>query len=345
VDVLAPQIAVYRVFDVADAIDLSALAGPRPSLLRPRGGAVIFERPPLTLDRGPRAAGGRYGLLTARLYDFGVAALSWRVSFKERLSWEELVAEALALPRDLTLDAFFLNELQSLRNQFHGALVRPAEERRWEEFTVVHLRGTDPARPAADLLAEPGTAQLLLGERQRFAPEVRRDLERFAFSYTLEDLAVLAFDCVLVVDPQDIWDVADLVEFAHAELVELSYYDRILARELQRVPDVLRHRPHLSFRSYEKLRRRLMELHTEITDMHNRLRGALKVTEDLFYARIHRAAMELYGVRELDDLVEERLGVLSETYTMISEEVRYFRSELLEVGVFILILIEVLRAL
>jgi hypothetical protein len=344
-DVLAPQIAVYRVFDVADAIELSALAGPRPSLLRPRGGAVLFERPPLTLDRGPRAVGGRYGLLTARLYDFGIAALSLRVSFRERLAWEDLVAEALGLPHEPGLDAFFLNELQSLKNHCSAALVRPAEDRRWEEFTVVHLRGTDPPRPAAELLAEPGAAQLLLGERQRFAPEVRRDLERFAFSYTPEDLAVLAFDCALVVDPQDIWDVADLVEFAHAELVELGYYDRILARELQGVPGALRQRPRLWFRRYEKLRRRLMELHAEIVDMHSRLRGALKVTEDLFYARIHRAAMELYGVRELDALVEERLRVLSETYTMISEEVRYFRSEVLEIGIFILILIEVLRAL
>jgi hypothetical protein len=146
------------------------------------------------------------------------------------------------------------------------------------------------------------------------------------------------------VDPEDIWDVADLVELAHAELVELSYYDRILARELRQVPGVLRSRPRWSFHKYEKLRRRLMELHAEITDVHNRLRGALKVTEDLYYARIHRTAMELYGARELDDLIGERLQFLSKTYDMVSEEGRHFRSQLLEFAIFVLILIEVVRA-
>jgi hypothetical protein len=100
----------------------------------------------------------------------------------------------------------------------------------------------------------------------------------------------------------------------------------------------------VSARKLKHLRQRFMGLHAEITDIHNRLRGSLKVTEDLFYARIYRSAMELYGVREIDDLIGERLQVLTESYAMISDEVRYFRSHILEVAIFLLILIEVINA-
>jgi hypothetical protein len=79
-----------------------------------------------------------------------------------------------------------------------------------------------------------------MGTREEFAPEVRREMERYRYSYSTEDLALLGFDRVLILDSEGIWDVADLVEFVHAQLLELSYYDRVLTEELERVPQVLR---------------------------------------------------------------------------------------------------------
>jgi uncharacterized Rmd1/YagE family protein len=71
----------------------------------------------------------------------------------------------------------------------------------------------------------------------------------------------------------------------------------------------------------------------------------LRITEDLFYAKIYRAALELYGAHELERSVEEKLRALEATYEMVTEEVVHLRSQAVEVGILALIAFEVVRAL
>lgn len=95
---------------------------------------------------------------------------------------------------------------------------------------------------------------------------------------------------------------------------------------------------------HSTLLRRLMERHAEITDVRSRVHGALTITEDLFYAKIHRRAMALYGATELAETMETRFRVLSDVYTMVSGESGARRAEILEAGILFLVLVEVVRA-
>ena len=95
----------------------------------------------------------------------------------------------------------------------------------------------------------------------------------------------------------------------------------------------------------QRLRRRLMARHAEIADVKARMEGALRITEDLFYAKIYRAALELYGAYELEKSVEEKLRVLEATYEMVTEEVAHLRTQAVEVAILALIAFEVVRAL
>jgi hypothetical protein len=346
--VLSPQITVYRLFDLADEVDLGQLELERVRLIRGRGGAVKFDRPPATLDLGEQVVGGRTGRLTARLYEFGVCALRWRVELGERLSWQALLDEADRVIDAPALGPFFDEQADLLEAMIGPALVHPAEERLSEDLAVVLLRGTEPPLDAGALLERPETAALVLGERIDFTDTVRRELEDFAFSYSRSDLAVLGFERVLILDREGIQDVADLVELAHASLIELTYYDRVLRRELEALPQALARRRGF-FRGFlgmghSTLLRRLMERHAEITDVRSRVHGALTVTEDLFYAKIHRRAMALYGATELAETIETRLSVLSDVYSMVSDESGARRAEILEAGILLLVLIEVVRA-
>ena len=346
--VLSPQITVYRLFDLADEVDLSQLDVERPRLTRGRGGAVKFERPPATLDLGEQAADGRRGRLTARVYEFGVCALRWRVDLGERLSWPELLDQADRVIDPRALAPFFDEWMGRLEARIAPALVHPAEERLAEDFAVIHLRGTEPDLDTPALLDRPETAALVLGERAELTDGVRRELHDYAFGYSRHDLAVLGFERVLIVDRDAIWDVADLVELAHASLIELAFYDRILRRELEALPQALARRRGF-FRGFlglghSTLLRRLMERHAEITDVRSRVHGALTITEDLFYAKIHRRAMALYGATELAETMETRLRVLTDVYTMVSGESGARRAEILEAGILFLVLVEVVRA-
>jgi hypothetical protein len=269
-NVLSPHIALYRLFDLADEIDLARLGTPRLRPSRPRLGAVRFQNPPAQLELGVRSVEGVSGLLAARLYEFGVASLSFRVHLGERLPWEAFVEKALAMPELPFWEGFFMAELAALEPYLQGTLLRPEEKRLSEEFAVYHALGLEGAKahaPPVDL------TPLWMGTREEFAPEVRREMERYRYSYSTEDLALLGFDRVLILDSEGIWDVADLVEFVHAQLLELYYYDRVLTEELERVPQVLRVRGLWGYGRLQHLRRHLMARHAEIADVKARMEG------------------------------------------------------------------------
>ncbi|WP_243094526.1 hypothetical protein [Thermus thalpophilus] len=341
-NLLSPHIALYRLFDLADEIDLSRLSTPRLRLSRARLGAVRFQNPPAEVELGVRSVEGLSGLLTARLYEFGVVSLSFRIHLGERVPWEVFLEKGLKIPELPFWDGFFLAELAALEPYLKGALLRPEEKRLSEEFAVYHALGLEGAKahdPPVDL------TPLWMGTAEEFAPEVRREMERYRYSYSTEDLALLGFDRVLILDSEGIWDVADLVEFVHAQLLELSYYDRLLTEELEAVPEVLKERGLWGYGKLQRLSRRLMARHAEIAHVRARMEGALRITEDLFYAKIYRAALELYGAHELERSVEEKLRVLEATYEMVTEEVAHLRTQAVEVAILALIAFEVFRAL
>ncbi len=341
---LSPKIALYRLFDLADEIDLAALDLPRYRLRRARS-PVRYGQPPAELRLGERRFAGQSGTLWARVYSFGVVALRLVLDLGEDLPLRDFRELALALPEDPRVADFFATELEGLKGVLGGVLEGPFPEPAEEEFTVLFLAGTEPALPASRLYQALPVAELVLGERERFAPGVQRELDRYRFAYTEEDLAVLGYERVLLYDSEGIWDVADLVEFVHAELLELGYYDGVLARALLDLPDELARYSPWRYRHYERIRRRLMQVHAEVTEVRSRLAESLKVTEDFFYARVLEAAAELYGAMELSRATAEKLAVLSSLYQMITEEQNFARAQAVEVGIFALILFEVLRAL
>ena len=339
-----PKLALYRLFDVADEIELDRLDLPRSRLARPRS-AVRFGEPPAEVDLGERAFAWRSGRLRARLYPFGVVSFRLMVALKDAAPVEEVRAEADRLFEHPELAGFFEAELRRLKEELGPALFRPLPEPEEEEFGVIFFTGTEPVLPASRLFDALPVAELVLGEKERFSQEVLEELRRYAFSYTEEDLAVLGFERVLLYDSEGVWDVADLVEFVHAELLELSYYDQLLASALKALPEELARHSLLRYRYYDRLRRRLMQVHAEVTEARSRLFEALKITEDFFYARVLRAAGRLYGAQELAEATAEKLEVLSDLHQKIAEEQQFARAQAVEIGIFALILFEVLRAL
>lgn len=338
---LQPQLAVWRLFDLADEIDLRQVAGVRFALKRVRSGAVRLEEPPVELELPPLRVQGQEGSVRARVYPFGVVALTWRLPLGGRLPWEELETAVLELAGAPEVNAALHERMEGLARDLAPAMRRPQSEPGTEGFYVVHVAGTWPQLPAEELPARVDLAPLVLGETVRASRQLREDLKRRSFSYSEDDLAVLGFEGVFIYDHEGIWDLADLVEWVHAELLELDYYDQVLAKALESAPEVLRALGWGRYRAMARLRRILMERHAEITEVQIRLAGALRITEDLFYARVHRAATELYGAHELAAAVQTKLSTLAELYEMVSEEMRFRRGQAVEVAILALIALEV----
>ena len=375
--VAAGHIVALRLFDVAYAIDLkraealwaghAAGRAARARLTGTAPKAVAFGEPPLGIVLGPLALdlGGEAveAAVTARLYEFGAASIALRVPVAGR-SWAEYVRllNAVDAAVGLAADAAPWDRLLAqLLGVVGGALERPDPSGLQEDYLIGVVQAfSDPPGGAAegaprgrmtatDLLAAVDLVPLLSGEHRPLSEAARADLLRGRFSYYADDLVVLTWDRAFIYEPRQESDVADVLEVANAQLVEMRYYDELLDDELPRMYDLVERTRRglnvLAARRYAGLARKLYTLVAEVTELTEKIDNALQVTEDVYLARIYAAALELFRVPTVSAAVDRKLSIIRDTYTALYDEASSSRSELMEAAILLLILVEIVLAL
>ena len=363
--VLTGEVIVYRLFDMAYAIDLGraealwqARAGARSARQRLRATppkAVAYDVPPLSLTLAPERLALPDDAVTAtviaRLYDFGVLALAVHVPAAD-LDWDAFVdrAEAVNLLLGPGAETTFWSRLtKAVTAELGAALIRPATSLLEEDYLVAVVTAFDQTLPGGSLLGALDLVPLLSGERRPLSDAARQDLLRKRFSYYDDDLAVLTWDRAFIHEPRGETDVLDVLEVANAQLLEMRFYDELLDDELPRmyglVQTTRRGNALFGSRRFSRLARRFYTLVAEVTELTERVDNALQVTEDVYLARIYTAALELFRVRIVSAAVDRKLSIIRDTYAALYDEASGGRAAAMELAIVVLIVIEVLLAL
>jgi hypothetical protein len=363
--VRAGAIIALRLFDVAYAIDLREVealwsrqprAAPRRSQLATTPAkAVAFDVPPvlLALDAVELELDGVRvtATATARLYDFGAVALALRIPVGG-VSWPEFTRGYNTVDRVVSApDAAFWHErlLRPLLATLAPALLRPSPSRLQEDYLIALVQQwSEPVR-ATELEQHVDLVSLLSGERRPLSEGARRDLLRHRFSYYEDDLAIITWDRAFICEPRGDSDVADVLEVANAQLLELRYYDELLDDELPLMYDRVEHARRtlnlLAPRRFARLAHRLYTLVAEVTELTERVDNALQVTEDVYLARIYAAALELFRVKSVSAAVDRKLAIIRDTYAALYEEATGAQAALMELTIVLLIVLEIVLAL
>ena len=357
------EVILYRLYDVGYEIDLDQafahLAGSAPERPRPVRGqaqAIQIPNPPVTAGLGTEPLALAHATLTAhlsvRVFDFGVISLRARVPLPPAESWEQFAASGTNVANAHAWRDLFTRVRGQVLERLGAAVRRPGDAPVTEDYVVFRVhRLTDAAgsRLPAESLSEQAVAALLLGETRPLSAPARRDMLSQRFSFYEDDLAVLTWNAALVLEPvADDTDVQYVIEFANAQLLELRYYDSLLDREVPRMYDRIeeaRHGFHVLGRRYSRLLSELQTRVAETTELVERTENALKVTDDVFLARIYAAALEVFRGRTWRAGVDGKLAIVRDAYTMLNGESQARRSEILEVTIVLLIVIEILQAL
>lgn len=338
----------YRMYDIGREVDLSELeqaltqnyATARAGFVRVRPKSIIMEDPPLMVRMQPFRI-ERDGRLiefsvVARLYDVGVISFCFICESADG-DTAELLSIASLFPHQEGLSDYFIQYLMTL-----SALIRPHIKNFalnpdfFEDYTIyVTGRQDDSFDPVP----------LLLGERIVIAPAIRQEILSNALSYTPDDLAVLSWDTAFLSDVEYPADIIDLIEFANVQVLELRYYDQELTRQMEKMYDDIEGAERLSqysrMRSYHAIMSRLMETQAEISETVEKVDNLIKVTEDVYYARVYATALKVMRSGQWSESVNKKIAVIRETYAMLSDEVRIQHSNFLEWVVIILIAIEI----
>ncbi|HPH35394.1 MAG TPA: hypothetical protein PLU94_07885 [Methanoregulaceae archaeon] len=341
-------IRFYRIYDIGEEIDLgdlekalaSSMAIARTGFVRVRPTSMTIEEPPLLLRLQPAYAetGGAGCTFTvvSRVFDFGAVSIC--------LILEEMNAPASALQDAAdrfsgngVLDPHFSAALQQVR-----AILAPnvgdrsIDEDFYDDYTIYLSERLDES---IDPVA------LLLGEKEDFSPEIRQETLQNQLSYARDDRAILSWNGAILISPQPPSDLIELIEFAAVQVLELRFYDRELSRQMEKMYDDIEVADRLFWyskvRQYHSLMKVLMRTQTEVSEIVEKVNNLIKITEDVYYARVYAMALKVLRSQQWTESLNRRIGIIRENYRMLSDEVDVQHSNFLEWVVIILIAFEV----
>lgn len=352
-------VEVFRIYDVAQEIDLvaveSLLVGHRPvariRLQRVAPKAIAFDDPPVVTDllAPPLDIGGVRAptRASARIYGFGVVSLSLEVGLPAEMGWAEFETFVRDAEREVSVLPFWRSGLDGLLEALTPAMRSPVASRMEEDYNIITVRELEPAIGAAELMERVDLVPVLTQEPQALSDAARRDVLRYAHSYYQDDLVILTWDRAFVLEPSDDDDIADLLEVANAQLLELRYYDALLDSELPHTYDqaaAVRATQALLRGRYSRAANQMRALVAEVTLITEKVDNALKVTEDVYLARVYSSALELFRVRFWAGSIDRKLSLIRDTYTALYDEAMATRAEWLEAAIVFLIVLEIVMA-
>lgn len=341
-------IRFYRIYDIGKEIDLISLEKAlarsyytaRASFQRIRPKSIMIEDPPLTLRMHPTVVGhegGSFPLeVVARVYDIGAISLCF------------LYEDPEGNPADLEDLAVLFAGQEGLADTFHayagtlGELLAPhirdlaLDPDFFEDYTIF-------VTDRCDDTLDPGV--LMLGERVTdLSSQMREEALKNTLCYTRDDRVMVSWDAALICDPGSPTDLVDLIEFALVQVLELRYYDRELSRQMEKMYDDIEHADRqvsfLRMRRYHALMAHLMETYAEISEIIEKVDNLIKVTEDVYYARVYAMVLKVLRSGQWSESVSRKIEVIRENYSMLSDEVRIQHSNFLEWVIIVLIALE-----
>lgn len=352
------SILVYRVFDVAEEIRLTECE----RYLRDRRGpdkfkvpkfidrALVVKTPPLAFGFGERTISvngkdTRVEVL-AKIRDFGVISLVFQVPITPGTRWSELLEMAADIEEGSVFDDEANKILPEIVEQMKPAIVKPTNTDLFEDYVVYMIDEFVEALPISQVMSKVDVPALLLAEHEVSLSEGSRKLAtENVFQYGDKDLTVVEWNSALVIDPAGGREIADILEFAVSELLEMRYYDDLLDSRLHDLYDRIEEEQKRRFVAtgrYDKIYREASTRFIEFTEFIERVENSLKVVGDFYLATIYRAATRKFRLNDWQTSVTRKINILEQVSTLLQGEVNYQRSHLLELIVVLLILYEVL---
>ncbi len=350
------SIQLYRLFDIGGEVDLEGAVGLLASRyfekfkLRRSSRAVVIEQAPLVLGLGgwQQIIGEeQYDVsVTGKLWSFGALSITLKLDITESCSG----ARALEIGHFLENDQRLSESLESLASEvmrdISPILTSPKLWDQFEDYLIYIYKGkSDPDHSSliGELLSSELFYQLILGEPGRPVHEqMKIPIRQNTLQYGNDDIVTIDWNSAFIWSDGDYDDIADVLEFALVQLLELRYYDDLLSRKLSFLYRAIKTTsPGIFNNRYNTLSHEAATLYLELSEIVERIENALKVVGDFYYAKVFRAAVERFRLKDWERSVDQKLGNMLEISKLFQSEISLKQGHLMEVIIIVLIAIEV----
>lgn len=351
------EIAVFYLFDVAEAIDLgvvSRLAGHTATqskiAQRPSTPSYIqYSQPPVSFD-GERAGVAQIEGLRVRVKVFDYGVISLALVRRTAGSWVAFIADGQQYIENDALAQKAEDGCRTIMRFLADALTRPRQRLLSEDYATFVVHRLDEPRGEAwtadELLRTRGDeiALLLLGERAALSRQEKDEVLRTRISYLADDLVVPAWSAAFVYDREETAAATlEILEFANSQLLEFRYYDELLDGELARIYAALQRRRWYDALVRQQYARAAAELHSlfiDVNELTDRTENALKFIGDVYAARLFAMVANRIALDRWKASVREKLETLDDIYRFVVEQSGMLRGQFLELTIVAILLFE-----
>jgi hypothetical protein len=359
--VLRGSFRILFLYDVAEAIDLAKLR----EMLGPRGGTIKeqfprrtpdyirFEQPPIvepseqvTLQAGEQV------VCTIKYYAFAAVVVQMDVPFE--CDWKSLLRDASRWVDPTDIEPQAREALRRHLEKVMPAVVKPTKDWLEEDYLIINLQSVDDPKAertsAEELLSAHGQeiAQLVRGESTPLAHRTTEEILHASASYYPSDLTVIGSAAAFVYDqPDDAAATSQILEYAKMQLLEFRYYDGLMTQVLSDVYAALEKSRNILFSRWRFPReaKPFNTIRLDVMELAERIDNAIKFVSDVHYARVYQLAATRMGVDEYRNLVDEKLRTAGELYDFMADQFNEARSFVVELGIAILALLDVILLL
>lgn len=350
------SVLVYRIFDIAEELNMPVAE----SKLKDFRGSERFKVPKY-IDRGlimksrPVAFGrgevdlqlecGNYKMETlGKVRDYGVLSLIYEIKLAPGTTWTQLVELAADLEEGSEIDEIARKEAMEVADQIKPALKRPITWDTFEDYVIYFLEEFEDDVSARNLVERADVAALMLAEDDTvLAKLTRQSIMENIYQYSDNDLAFVEWNSALVVEPNGVRDVPDILEFALTHLLEFRFYDDLLDRRLNSLyDDMEKSRGALLQTPFGKLSQEASTRYIEFSEFIEKVENSLKVVGDFYLATVYRAATKRFRLQDWQQNITRKMNLLAQVSSLLQGEVNIRRSHLLEITVILLIAFEIL---
>lgn len=337
------NIFIFHAYDVGDDINLEGVRKQNILTKKPLVLSKHFKNYHIPLGVELPKPNVSSNLVSAKLHNFGVISLAYKISFRSTL--EDLRT------RINNIDNDYLE--QSVIDA--GMLFKKIKEN-IKQANFFHLRKSyvliqiDPAMNMTDVVKLKSIYGNLIVSTLRFETEILSEYQKneildSAIGYYRGDLIIVDTEAAFIYDDQ-YHDILDLFEFVNMQQLELQYFDRVLDQQLNTVYEreikslpIKSYIPFLGALSSDPVGD-LSKLKVDISVITERLENSIKLSGEAYYSEVYALLVEKFELKNWRDSIARKLDIIKDIRTVYENRVDTIREDLLSVLIIILIFIE-----
>jgi hypothetical protein len=338
------NIFIFHAYDVGDDINLEEVKEKQLLTKRPLHLSKYFKNYHIPIEVELPHPHTSSRILSTKLHGFGVITLSYKIPFSESL--EELRQEIHAIDDEYNEQSVI--DAGSLFSKIKTEIKQPKFFHLRKSYMVIQV---DPEQGIdVEILKKTfgGTiASILRFETETLSEYQKNEILESSVGYYRGSLIVIDTEAAFIYEA-DYEEILDLFEFANMQNLELQYFDRMLAQQLnvvyerglQKVP-LQSFLPFMAGLTTDPITA-LGKMKVDISVITERLENSIKLAGEQYFSEIFDLLTEKLDIRNWQASIQRKLSIIFDLRSVYENKVDTVREDLLSVLIIILIFTELI---